>query len=94
MCKITHVSASNLVLTFSVDGVPQPPLVIPNSSSSYAQSVFRTPVYKGKLYKLRIASPLAFRLDGRDSFIEVKDWASDGMYSRLRVFGDFSLIEG
>lgn len=94
LCKITHVSASDITLVFTVDGVAQPPITIPNSSSTYAQSIFRTPVYKGKLYQLYISSTSEWRLDGRDSFIEVKDWASDGAYQKLRVFGDFSLVEG
>lgn len=94
LCKITHVSNTDLSLLFTVDGVEQPFITIPNSSGVYTQTIFRVPVFKGKLYRLRIASSSEFRLDGRDSFIAVKNWGSDGAYQELRVFGDYSLVEG
>ena len=97
LCRVTHVSTVDLVLTFTVDGVVQTPITIPNSSGIYTQTIFRSPVMKGKLFKLRIASidgVTDVRLDPRDTFFEVKDWGSDGPYNELRIFGDFSLVEG
>lgn len=94
ICKITHVSSANLELKFTIDGVAQTPIIIGSSGNIYTQTIFRVPVMKAKLYKLRIDSETEFRLDTRDTFIEVKDWASDGAYQKLRVFGDFSLVEG
>lgn len=95
ICKITHVSPAALSLTFTVDGTAQTPITIPASGAGiYEQTIFRVPVYKGKLYKLRIASESEFRLDPRDSFIDVKPWDYDGEYQRLRVFGDYSMVEG
>lgn len=94
LCKITHVSTVDLSLIFTIDGVVQPTITIPNSSGVYKQTIFHVPVYKGKLYKVRLVSTAEFRLDPRDSFIQVKDWGSDGAYQELRVFGDYSLVEG
>lgn len=95
--KVTHVSTVDPVLLFTVDGVLQPPITIPNSGGAYQQTIFRVPVMKGKLYKMRLASGdgiTTFRLDTRDTFFEIKDWGSDGAYNKIRVFGDFSLVEG
>lgn len=97
LCKVTHVSTSDLTLTFTVDGVAQAGITVANGGGVYSQTIFRVPVMKGKLYKLRIASSngtAEFRLDTRDTFFEVKDWASDGEYQKLRIFGDFSMVEG
>jgi len=97
LCKVTHVSTVDILLTFTVDSVVQTPITIPNSSGVYTQTIFRAPVMKGKLFKLRIASidgVTDVRLDPRDTFFEVKDWGSDGPYNELRIFGDFSLVEG
>lgn len=97
ICKVTHVSTVDLLLTFTIDGVAQPGIAIANSAGQYMQTIFRVPVTKAKLYKLRIASSdgaTTFRLDTRDSFFEVKDWAEDGEYQKLRIFGDFSVVEG
>lgn len=94
ICKVTHVSTADLSLVFTVDGVAQPVITIPNSGNIYTQTIFRTPVYKGKLYKGAISSTAEFRLDGRDSFFEVKEWASDDAYQKLRIYSDFSVIEG
>ena len=97
ICKITHVSSVDIILIFTVDGAVQPQITIANSAGLYTQTIFRVPVMKGKLFKLRIASSDAVtnvRIDPRDTFFEVKDWASDGPYNELRVFGDYSLVEG
>jgi hypothetical protein len=92
--RIAHVSTSDLSLIVTLDGVVQPTITVPNSSGVYEQTVFRVPVWKAKLWKLRLASDAAFRLDTRDTFFEVKEWASDGPYAELRVFGDFAMVEG
>jgi len=97
ICKITHVSTVDILLTFTVDSVIQTPITITNSGGVYMQTIFRAPVMKGKLFKLRLASidgVTDVRLDPRDTFFEVKDWGSDGPYNELRIFGDFSLVEG
>lgn len=94
LCKITHVSTVDLSLIFTIDSVAQSSITIPNSSGIYTQTIFRVPVYKGKLVKVRLASTTEFRLDPRDSFVQVKDWGSDGPYQELRIFGDYSLVEG
>ncbi len=94
LCWITHVSTASLTLLFIVDGVVQPLISIPASGGIYKQSVFRVPVMKGKLFKLRIGSGTEFRLDTRDTFIEVKPWDFDGENQKIRVFGDFAMVEG
>lgn len=94
LCKITHVSTVDLSLIFTIDGTAQSTITIPHSTGVYKQTIFRVPVYKGKLYKVRLASTTEFRLDPRDSFIQVKDWGSDGAYNELRIFSDYSMVEG
>lgn len=94
ICKIAHVSTANLTLTFTVDGVAQTPITITNSGGLYEETILRVPVYKGKLYSIRLASDVEFRLDPRDSFFEIKEWASDNAYSKTKVFGDYAFIEG
>src|SRR5262249_54108442 len=95
ICKISHVSTADFTLTFTIDGVVQPAIPIANSGGSYQQTIFRVPVMKGKLCQLFInSSTETLRLDPRDSFIEVKDWGQDSEYQKLRVFGDYSLVEG
>lgn len=93
LCKIAHVSNANLLLTFIVDGAGQS-VTIPSSGGVYAETIVRAMVLKGKMFKVIINSASQFRLDTRDSFIEVKQWGSDGAYQQLRVFGDYAMIEG
>lgn len=93
LVKVTHVSTSDLSLTFTVDGVPTV-IIIPHSSGVYAQTILRVPVMKGKIFKARIDSAAEWRLDGRDSFFEVKEWGSDAAYSKMRIYSDFSVVEG
>lgn len=95
MVKITHVSSSDIQLVFTIDNVVQPTITIPNSGgSNYVQNIFRVPVMKGKIWKVRLASASEFRLDTRDSFFEIKDWGKDMEYQKLRILSDFSLVEG
>ncbi len=94
MCKITHVSTADLSLVFTIDGVAQAAITIPNSAGIYAQTVFRVPVMKGKVWKLRLSSTTEFRFDTRDSFFEIKPWGSESPYQELRIFGDFATVEG
>lgn len=92
--RISLVSSTDVTLIVTIDGVAQSPLVIPSSVGVYAENVFRFPVYKAKEYKFRLSSTSEFRLAGRDSFIEVKEWGSNDAYRQLRVFGDYAFIEG
>lgn len=95
LVRITHVSTADLKLTLTIDGVIQaPPITILNSGGVYKESVFRVPAYKAKLWKIRLSSTAEFRLDGRDTFFEIKEWGSEGPYQQMRVFSDYSLIEG
>ena len=97
IAHITRVSSVATPITVTVDGTAQTAVNIPSSGGVYATYVFRFPVYKGKLYQLRIApadNATEWRLDTRDSYIEVKEWASNGAYRKMRMFGDFSFIEG
>jgi hypothetical protein len=84
-------------LNFTIDNIPQAPITILSSGGVYRQDIFRVPVYKGKLVKMRLDSvdgATNMRLDPRDSFFEVKQWGSDGPYNKFRIFGDFSSVEG
>jgi len=97
MVRITRISSVATPLVVTVDGVVQAAVNIPSSGGIYATYVFRLPVYKGKLFQLRIAPTdnlTEWRLDGRDSYLEVKQWGSDGPYHKMRMFSDFSMIEG
>lgn len=94
LVRVAHVSTADLSLILTIDGVAQAAITIANSGGIYAQTVFRVPVMKAKLWKARISSSTAFRLDTRDTFFEVKEWGSDGPYQELRIFSDFSLVEG
>jgi hypothetical protein len=94
LCKVAHVSTANLHLIFTVDGVVQPTIIIPHSNGIYKETIFRVPVMKGKIYKLRLDSAAEWRLDGRDSFFEVKDWGTDLAYTPMRIFGDYAEIQG
>jgi hypothetical protein len=94
LCKITHVSTADLTLQFTVDGVVQTGIVIPNSGGIYKENIFRVPVMKAKLFKIDIASSVEWRLDPRSTFVEIKGWGSEGAYRKMRVFGDFSFIDG
>ena len=93
MVHLTYLSSASATLTFTVDGVAQSGLTIASSSGVQYQLIFRAPVMKGKLFKMAFSSAGEFRLDTRDSFLEVKDWGSAAAYSRIRVFGDGSLVE-
>lgn len=97
MVRITRISSVATPLIVTVDGIAQTAVNVPSSAGIYATYVFRLPVYKGKLFQLRIAPTdnlTEWRLDGRDSYMEVKEWGSDGPYHKMRVFSDFSMIEG
>jgi hypothetical protein len=97
LCMITHVTTVNMELNFTIDNIPQAPITILSSGGVYRQDIFRVPVYKGKLVKMRLDSvdgTTNMRLDPRDSFFEVKQWGSDGPYNKFRIFGDFSSVEG
>lgn len=94
MYRITHVSTATLTLTITVDNVVQTLITIPNSGGVYKMTAGWFAVYKGKLYKFRLSSTTEFRLDTRDSFIQIKEWASEGPYEEVRVFGDYAMIEG
>lgn len=92
--RITHVSTVDLTLTVTVDGVAQTGITIANGSGAYTTTVGRFPVYKGKLFHVRLSSTTEFRLDGRDTYIQVKEWGSPNAYQPLKVFSDYSLVEG
>jgi hypothetical protein len=95
LCKITHVSTQDFTLTFVIDNQSQPAITIPASGGSYKQTIFRVPVMKGKICQLFLnTTGTTFRLDPRDSFIEVKDWGTDDAYRQLRIFSDYAEIEG
>lgn len=94
LVRITHVSTDVLSLLVTLDGIDQTPVEIASSGGIYATTVFRVPVYKAKLWKIRLSSTAEFRLDGRDTYFEIKEWGSDGPYQQMRVFSDYSLIEG
>lgn len=93
ICKVTHVSTSDIQLVFTVDRIVQTAIVIPNSSGLYEQKIFRVPVYKGKIYSISMSSGKEWRLDTRDSFFDIKEWANDGPFRRVKVFSDYSMIE-
>jgi hypothetical protein len=97
LCKITHVSTADFTITFTVDGVAQTPITIPNSGGIYKQSIFRVPVMKAKLYQVLINTSdnvTTLRLDPRDTFLEVKNWGVDDAYHELRIFSDYADIQG
>lgn len=93
MLHLTYLSSASATLTFTVDGVAQSGITIASSSGVQYQSIFRVPVMKGKIWKLAISSTSEFRLDGRDSFLEIGTWGRDSAYARIRVFSDNSLVE-
>ena len=92
--RITHISSVDLTLVVVVDGTAQTAITITNGSGAQVTTVGRFPVYKGKLYALRIYSTTAFRLDTRDSYFEIKEWANPNAYQELRVFSDYAMVEG
>jgi hypothetical protein len=92
--RITHVSTVDLTMVAVVDGVAQPAITIPNSGGVQLMTVGRFPVYKGKVYVVRIFCANSFQLDTRDSFIQVKEWASPSAYQEMRVFADFANVQG
>jgi hypothetical protein len=97
LCKIAYSSSTAVTMTMTLDGVPSPVVVtLPAHTAGFSQYIFRVPVTKFKLAKFRIASSDGsnFNLDTRDSFVEIKDWGKDQQYSNLRVFSDYSLVEG
>lgn len=93
-CRLTHVSTADLTLTVTVDGIAQTPITITNSGGIYVTVRFRFPVYKGRHFKYRLSSTAEFRLDERDSFFEVGEWARQNPYQELRIFSEYALIEG
>jgi hypothetical protein len=97
LCKVAYSSAVALTMTVTVDGKVGSVSTLPANGGILNQYIFRVPVMKGKLFKFRVASSDGssnFKLDTRDSFVEIKDWGKDAQYSNLRVFSDYSLVEG
>lgn len=95
--RITYVSSSALELIVTVDGTAQTAISLASSSGAYVTRIGIFPVYKGTLYKFRVGDVdqnAEWRLDTRDSYIEVREWASEGPYRQLRIFSDYSVIEG
>lgn len=85
--RIVHVSTVDLSLQVTVDGVAQTPIIIPNSSGLYAESYFRLPVYKGKLYAFDISCPSEFRLAEADSWFAIGEWdRGESQYQRVPVW--------
>lgn len=97
LVRIGHVSTVNLSLTVTIDGTAQTAVTITHSSGAYKETIFRVPVYKGKLFKIRLASSdgsTNFRLDPRATSFDIKNWGSDDPYHKVRCFGDYSFVEG
>lgn len=95
--RLTYVSSTALELIVTVDGTAQTAISLASSAGVYATVIGIFPVYKGTLYKFRIGEVdqnAEWRLDGRDSYIETKEWGSEGPYRQLRVFSDYSVVEG
>ncbi len=87
-CKITHVSTVDLTLIVTLDGVPQSPITITNSSGAYVETYFRTPVYKGKLYAFDLRCSTDFRLGVNDTWFEIGEWdRGDSAYVKTTIFG-------
>lgn len=95
--RLTYVSSSALELIVTVDGTAQAAISLASSGGVYSTVIGIFPVYKGTLYKFRIGEVdqnAEWRLDGRDSFIEVREWGSEGPYRQLRVFSNYAEIQG
>lgn len=92
--RMTYVSSAAATLTFTVDGTAQAGITVASSSGVQYQAVFRVPVMKGRLWAIALESAGEFRLDTRDSYVEFREWGTDDAYQKLRVFSEFSIIEG
>ncbi len=95
--RLTYVSSSALELIITVDGTAQTAISLASSGGVYSTVIGIFPVYKGTLYKFRIGDVgqnAEWRLDSRDSFIEVREWGSEAPYQQMKVFSDFSVVEG
>ena len=95
--RLTYVSSSALELIITVDGAAQTAISLASSGGVYSTVIGIFPVYKGTLYKFRIgdvSQNAEWRLDSRDSYIEVKEWGSESPYRQMKVFSDYALVEG
>lgn len=85
--KVTHVSDDDLSLVVTVDGVAQAALTIPASSGIYAETYFRVPVYKGKLYAFDLTSVSDFRIAPNETWFMIGEWdRADAAYQKVPVF--------
>jgi len=69
-------------------------VTITHSAGIYKETWLRIPVMKGKILEYLISSTAEWRLDGRDSFVQLKEWGSPGPYQELAIFSDYSFIQG
>lgn len=95
--RITYVSSSALELIVTVDGTAQTAISLASSSGVYTTVIGIFPVYKATLYKFRIgdvSQNAEWRLDTRDSYLEVKEWGSEAPYQQMRIFGNYAMVEG
>lgn len=84
--RICHVSPADLALVITADGVVLPTITVPASGNVYTETYFRVPVFKGKLLTFDLSSDEEWRLGTDDSWIELKEWGSDGPYTRVPVW--------
>lgn len=92
--RFGYVSNDALSILVTLDGVAQTPITLSSSSGKYVEYVFRYPVYKAKQYGMRVSCITPFRLSTGNTYIEVKEWASNDAYRQLKVYSDFSYIQG
>lgn len=95
--RLTYVSSSILELIITLDGTAQTAISLASSGGVYSTVIGIFPVYKGTLYKFRIgdvSQNAEWRLDTRDSYIEVKEWGSEAPYRQMKVFSDYAMVEG
>lgn len=86
-CKITHVSLVDLSLIVIVDGAVQTTITIPNSGGVYAETYFRMPVFKGKLFAFDLQCTSDFRLAEDDTWFEMGEWdRGDWAYQKIAIF--------
>ena len=95
--RLTYVSSSALELIVTVDGTAQTAISLASSGGVYSTVIGIFPVYKGTLYKFRagdVDQNAEWRLDTRDSYIEVKEWGSEAPYRQMKVWSDYAMVEG
>jgi hypothetical protein len=86
-CKLTHVSSADWALTVTVDGVAQGPITIPNSSGLYAETYFRVPVFKGRLYGIELVNTSDARIAPAETWFEIGEWdRGQGQYQKVPIF--------